>query len=113
MTSWTPAIVPRISFLAFLASSDYTPNRFHWSRFLISSIPSDSVSPGRGHLWLLQVRKSLGVPHFKRFLRHLSVPLRSVCFPAAAYPVGTGRAAILPTIAPKSLVRWLSASISQ
>jgi hypothetical protein len=30
------------------------------------------------------------------------------------YPVGTGNAAILPTIAPKSrLVRWLSANSSQ
>jgi hypothetical protein len=32
----------------------------------------------------------------------------------SVYPVGTGKAAILPTVAPKSrLVRWLSASISQ
>jgi len=36
---------------------------------------------------------------------------RSVCFPAAAYPVGTGKTAILRCIAPNSrLVRWLSAS---
>jgi hypothetical protein len=33
---------------------------------------------------------------------------------ASFYPVGTGKAAILPTIAPKSLlVRWLSANSSQ
>jgi hypothetical protein len=33
---------------------------------------------------------------------------------AYVYPVGTGNAAILPTIAEKSrLVRWLSANISQ
>jgi hypothetical protein len=33
---------------------------------------------------------------------------------ACLYPVGTGKAAIIPTIAPKSrLVRWLSANSSQ
>jgi hypothetical protein len=72
--------------------------------FLISSIPGDSASPERGHPWLLQERKILEVPHFKRFLRHFSVPslLRPVCFPAEAYPVGTGKTGILSTIAPNS-----------
>jgi hypothetical protein len=33
---------------------------------------------------------------------------------ACVYPVGTGKAAILPTLAPKSrLVKWLLATISQ
>ena len=86
-----------------LATSDPTSNRLHWSRFSGFSIPSDSSGPGRGQLcssgyvkaWkclissnglprhrllrplptlLLRVRKSLEVPHFKQFPRHLSVP---------------------------------------
>ena len=54
--------------------------------FLFSFIPSDSGSPGTGHPWLLQVRESLEVPHFKRFLRRLSGPslLRPVWFPFSA-----------------------------
>ena len=69
------------------------------------SILSDSSGPGRAPLGLLRVRTPL----------HPLPLLRPVCFPAAApYPVGTGKAAILPTIAPKSRgVMWLSATRSQ
>jgi hypothetical protein len=67
-------------------------------------IPDDSGSPGRAHARLLQVRKSLEVPPFEGFLRRLSGSsnLRLVCYPAAACPVDTGRAAILRTMLPNS-----------
>src|ERR1019366_1687388 len=68
---------------------------------LISSIPSNSSGPGReansGSSVYIKTWKCL---ISTRFLRHLSVPslLRPVCFPAAAYPVGTGSAMIRHTI---------------
>ena len=78
------------------------------------SIPTASGSPGMGQLSLLRVRKNAKVPHFKRFLTHLSAPsfLRPVYFPAAAcYPVGKGSAAIRRSMLPNSRrVRWLSAN---
>src|ERR1035438_6957167 len=84
---------------------------------LIFPIPNDSGGPGGGHLWLFPVGKNLEVPHFKRVLRHLSVrPLTPspVRFPAAAYPVCIGSAAIRRTMLPNNRrVRWLSASINQ
>jgi hypothetical protein len=81
--------------------------------FLTFPISNDPGSPGRRHPWLLPVRKNLKVPHFKRFLRHLSVSslLRPVCFPAAAYPVNTGSAAIRHSMLPNNRrVKCLSAS---
>jgi hypothetical protein len=63
--------------------------------------------------------KTWNWPVFKGFERYVRVPTSlpcPVCFPAAAvcYPVGTGKAAILRSIAPKSrLVSWPSASSSQ
>lgn len=83
---------------------------------MIFLIPSDWGGLGRGHPGLLQVRKSLEAPHSKLFLRHLTVSflLLSVRFPAAAYAVVAGKAAILRTSAPKRrVVRWLSANDSQ
>ena len=74
------------------------------------------MRPSRfGRAGLLRVRNNPEVSHFKRFLVHISVPslLGPVRFPAAAYPVGTGSAAILRTMPPNSRrVRWLSASSS-
>ena len=55
-------------------------------------IPTDCSAPGRGQLYLLRARKDPEVPHFKRFLRHLSAPLLpSTC------PVKWRRAALQPT----------------
>jgi hypothetical protein len=84
-----------------------------------SSCPSraGSVARERPPLGPFWVRKNPEVPHFRRLLRHLSVPspLRPFCFPAAArYPDGTGRASIRRTMLPNSRrVRWPSAGKSQ
>src|ERR1022692_525407 len=106
LPSWPPSIIhPTASFGAVCLIC------------LIFPIPNDSGGPGGGHLWLFPVGKNLEVPHFKRVLRHLSVrPLTPspVRFPAAAYPVCIGSAAIRRTMLPNNRrVRWLSASINQ
>ena len=68
----------RIPFFASWPATIILPTASVGAVFLISSILSDSGSPGRGQPWLLQACKSPEVPHFKRFLRHLPVP--SPCF---------------------------------
>jgi hypothetical protein len=48
-----------ISFLGFLASSGYAPNRFRWNHFSHFFHPGRLRQPRKGpHPWLLQVRKS-------------------------------------------------------
>jgi hypothetical protein len=39
-----------------------------------ASLPSDCGDPGRGQLCLVRVQNNPEVPHFKRFLIHLSGP---------------------------------------
>jgi hypothetical protein len=56
---------------ACVGTNDYTSNPLYWNVFFI---PSDTTGSRRGQFWLLLERKSLGLPHFKQFLRHLSVP---------------------------------------
>jgi hypothetical protein len=58
-----------------LGSTHCTSKPLCWNRFLILSILSGSSGPGRGQRWLLRVRKNPGLPDFKPFLIHLSVPL--------------------------------------
>jgi len=74
--------------------------------FFILPLPSEFCGPGRAPLGLFRVRKSTELPHFKRFLTHLSAPcpdVRRVCLPSSlGYPAGAGSAAIRRTIAPKS-----------
>ena len=106
MASWLSSIIHPTSSLGAVGL-------VFWSHI---SIPNDSGGPGGDQLWLFRVRENLEVPYFKPFLRHLSVPslLRPVCFPAAAYPVGIGSAAIRHTMLPNNRrVRWLSARSSQ
>ena len=95
---------------------DYTSTRLFWSCPFHFSHPERLRRPRRSQLWLLRVQKNLEVPHSKRFLKHLSLSslLRSVCFPAATYPVATASAQIRRTMLANSrLVRWLSANSSQ
>ena len=95
---------------------DYTSTRLYWSCPFYFSHPERLQRPRRSQLRLLRVQKNLEVPHSKRFLKHLSLSslLRSVCFPAATYPVATASASIRQTMPPNTRrVRWLSASIRQ
>jgi hypothetical protein len=83
--------------------------------YLSFAMPGDFGSRGKGHPWFFQARKILKMAHFKRFLRHLSISflLRTVCFPAAAYPVGINSAATQHTMLPNNRrVKWLPASIN-
>jgi len=71
------------------------PTSYIGAVFLISSTPSDSGGPGSSPPRFFLVRKSVEVPDFKRFLRHLSVsfpPSLGLLSCRAAYPVGPGSA---------------------
>lgn len=67
MASWPPSIIHQPTSVGAV--------------FFILPVPSRFHGPGRTPLGLFPVRKNTEVPHFKRFLIHLSVPLLlSTCF---------------------------------
>ena len=86
-----------------LDTNDCTSNRLCWNFF--SFHPERFQRPSKGQPWLLRERKNPEVPHFKRFLRHLSVsllPSTRLFARRHPYPVRKGSAAIRRTMAPNS-----------
>jgi len=72
-TQGTKVVLSGISFLPSWPTSIIRRTSYIGAVFLIFSTPSDSGGPGSSHPRFFQVSKSLEVPDFKRFLRHLPV----------------------------------------
>jgi hypothetical protein len=56
-----------------VASIEYTSNRFFGGCFSHFPYPERLRRPRRGQPLLFRVQKNPEIPHFKQFLRHLSV----------------------------------------
>jgi len=82
----------------------------------LSSGPGRLRQPTKGPPMAPPVAQKPGSASFQTFFQTpvRLLPVRSACFPAAAYPVGTASAAIRRTMLTNSRrVRWLSARSSQ
>jgi hypothetical protein len=99
------ALLTRISILASWTASIVHPTASIGALFFHSPHPDRLPRPTRGQLWLFRVRTNPEVPHFKRFLPHVTVsmlPTPGFLPCHRALYVGNGRASIRRTRFPNS-----------